>query len=149
MEKTSIKSSTNNFAEEKTLDWNEIQSNFLKSFGKEIYSSWLKDILLVKEYNHYVILGVQTRFFRDWITSRYADRILNELQKHKLSINRIEFKIIENDKGYKNSNFISTTTDKKITQISESVLNYNRLNPNLNFDNVVTGNSYKNAYLSG
>ena len=66
----------------------------------------MKDILLVKEYNHYVILGVQTRFFRDWITSRYADRILNELQKHKLSINRIEFKIIENDKGYKNSNFI-------------------------------------------
>ncbi len=149
MEKTSIKSSTNNFAEEKTLDWNEIQSNFLKSFGKEIYSSWLKDILLVKEYNHYVILGVQTRFFRDWITSRYADRILNELQKHKLSINRIEFKIIENDKGYKNSNFISSTTDKKITQISESVLNYNRLNPNLNFDNFVTGNSNKIAYLSG
>ena len=149
MEKTSIKNSANSFSEEKTLNWEEIQSNFLKSFGKEIYSSWLKDISLLKEYNHYVILGVQTRFFRDWITSRYADRILNELQKHKLSINRIEFKIIEAEKGFKNSRLISASEDKKITQISESVLNYNRMNPNLSFDNFVVGSSNKIAYLSG
>ena len=75
------------------LNWNLVQDNFKKSFGTEIYSSWLKNISLIKEYNHYVVLGVQTRFFRDWITSRYADKILSELQKHKLSINRIEFKI--------------------------------------------------------
>ena len=31
--------------EEKTLDWNEIQASFKKTFGKEIYTSWLKNIL--------------------------------------------------------------------------------------------------------
>ena len=55
--------------EEKTLDWNEIQNSFKESFGNEIYSSWLQKITLIKEYNDYLILGVPTRFFRDWIVS--------------------------------------------------------------------------------
>ena len=40
--------------EEKTLDWNEIQSSFKKSFGSEIYNSWLQKITLVKEYNDFL-----------------------------------------------------------------------------------------------
>ncbi len=148
MEKISIKNSGNTFSEESHLNWGSIQSDFEKAFGSEIYSSWLRDISLVKEYNHYVVLGVQTRFFRDWITSRYADRILSELQRHKLSINRIEFKIVETGKAIKNTKLISTVTDRKITQITDSVLNYNRLNPNLNFDNFVVGKSNKIAFLS-
>ena len=92
MEK-SFKVEKNLVSEENVLNWVIVQESFQKAFGNEIYSSWLKNISLIKEYNHYVILGVQTRFFRDWITSRYADKILSELQKHKLSINRIEFKI--------------------------------------------------------
>ena len=27
--------------EEKTLDWSDLQSEFKKNFGEEIYSSWL------------------------------------------------------------------------------------------------------------
>ena len=98
MDKISLKINANTLSEESILNWQVIQKDFEKSFGTEVYSSWLKNILLVKEYNHYVILGVPTRFFRDWITSRYADKILNELKRHKLSINRIEFKIIEKEK---------------------------------------------------
>ena len=51
--------------EEKTLNWEELQISFKKSFGSEIYNSWLQKISLVKEYNDYLILGVPTRFFRD------------------------------------------------------------------------------------
>ena len=35
--------------EEKTLNWEEIQSAFKKTFGSEIYNSWLQKISLVKE----------------------------------------------------------------------------------------------------
>ena len=93
MEKISLKINSKSALEEKVLDWDVVQKSFEKSFGSEIYSSWLRNISLVKEYNDYLVLGVKTRFFRDWITSRYADKILNELKKYKLSINRIEFKI--------------------------------------------------------
>ena len=62
MEKNSLQSKTNSFVEENQLDWNLIQKNFEATFGNQIYSSWLKNISLIKEYNHYVILGVETRF---------------------------------------------------------------------------------------
>ena len=47
--------------EEKTLNWVDIQSSFKKTFGSEIYNSWLQKISLVNEYNDYLVLGVPTR----------------------------------------------------------------------------------------
>ena len=62
--------------EENTLNWKDLQSEFKKNFGEEVYGSWLKNVTLVKEYNDYLNLGVPNRFFRDWIVSRYLDKIL-------------------------------------------------------------------------
>ena len=147
MEKISIKkNSTNSALEENVLEWNLVQKSFEKSFGDEIYSSWLKNITLIKEYNDHVILGVKTRFFRDWITSRYADKLLSELKKHKISITRIEFKI-EPEKS-NNKNFFSNLQENKVSEIKNSVLNYNRLNPNLNFDNFIVGQSNNLCFIS-
>ena len=115
--------------EERTLDWIEIQAAFKKTFGSEIYSSWLQKISLVKEYNDYLILSVPTRFFRDWIVSRYLDKILEQVKGFKLSLNRIEFKIIEDNKN--NSDLIIKADEiNKVTTIKDSTLNYKRLNPN-------------------
>ena len=140
MEKNNIKKQ-NVYAseEEKTLNWEDIQLSYKKSFGGEIYASWLQKISLVKEYNDYLILGVPTRFFRDWIVSRYLDKILEQVKSFKLSLNRIEFKIIEESKG--NSEFIKIDELNKVTEIKDSILNYNRLNPSLNFDSFIQGKS--------
>ena len=125
--------------EEKTINWIEIQDSFKKSFGSEIYTSWLQKISLVKEYNDYLILGVPTRFFRDWIVSRYLDKILEQVKSFKLSLNRIEFKIIE--ENIDNTDLIKIDELNKVTEIKDSILNYNRLNPNLSFDNFIQGKS--------
>tara|TARA_X000000950_G_scaffold285767_1_gene392583 strand:- start:29 stop:1420 length:1392 start_codon:yes stop_codon:yes gene_type:complete len=125
--------------EEKTLNWDEIQSAFKKSFGSEVYNSWLQKIYLVKEYNDYLILGVPTRFFRDWIVSRYLDKILEQVKSFKMSLNRIEFKIIEENK--QNQELIKIDQLNKVTEIKDSILNYNRLNPNLSFDSFIQGKS--------
>jgi chromosomal replication initiator protein len=125
--------------EEKTLNWNEIQSSFKKTFGSEIYNSWLQKISLVKEYNDYLVLGVPTRFFRDWIVSRYLDKILEQVKSFKQSLNRIEFKIIDENKP--TQEFIKIDELNKVTEIKDSILNYNRLNPNLNFDSFIQGKS--------
>tara|TARA_B100001173_G_scaffold163091_1_gene141196 strand:+ start:71 stop:1459 length:1389 start_codon:yes stop_codon:yes gene_type:complete len=125
--------------EEKTLNWEEVQNSFKKTFGTEIYNSWLQRIYLVKEYNDYLILGVPTRFFRDWIVSRYLDKILEQVKSFKLSLNRIEFKIIEETKN--THDLIKIDELNKVTEIKDSILNYNRLNPNLNFDNFIQGES--------
>ncbi len=125
--------------EEKTLNWEEIQNSFKKNFGNEIYNSWLQKISLIKEYNDYLVLGVPTRFFRDWIVSRYLDKILEQVKNFKLSLNRIEFKIIEENK--QNQEFSKINELNKITEIKDSILNYNRLNLLLNFDNFIEGKS--------
>ena len=81
--------------EEKILVWENVKVSFEKNFGSEVYSSWLKNISLLKEYNDYLVLGVPTRFFRDWIVSRYLEKILSQIKTFKNSINRVEFKITE------------------------------------------------------
>ena len=140
MEKNNIKK--NNLyvsEEEKILVWEDIQASFKKTFGNEVYNSWLQKISLVKEYNDYLILGVPTRFFRDWIVSRYLDKILEQVKGFKLSLSRIEFKIIEESK--ENQEFVKINELNKVTEIKDSILNYNRLNPNLNFDSFIQGKS--------
>jgi chromosomal replication initiator protein len=148
MEKKSIKpQEIFTSEEEKILIWEDVQSSFEKIFGAEVYSSWLKNISLLKEYNDYLVLGVPTRFFRDWIVSRYLDKIVSQLKTFKNSINRVEFKISEEHKinsidAFKVDDF------NKVTEIKDSILNYNRLNPNLNFDNFVAGSSNEIALSS-
>ena len=126
--------------EEKTIDWEIVQKQFDKTFGREVYNSWLKDVSLIKEFNDYIILGVPTRFFRDWIVSRYLDKILELIKGLKKSIIRIEFKIVEDVKSPNIEN-LKADAIKNITEIKDSVLNYNRLNPNLTFENFVQGKS--------
>jgi len=148
MEKKSTKSQEIFATEEENfLIWDNVQISFEKNFGVEVYSSWLKNISLLKEYNDYLVLGVPTRFFRDWIVSRYLDKILSQLKLFKSTINRVEFKICEEHKinsidAYKVEDF------NKVTEIKDSILNYNRLNPNLNFDNFVSGSSNEIALSS-
>ena len=141
MEKNNIKKQQNVYVseEENTLNWLEVQNAFKKTFGGEIYNSWLQKISLEKEFNDYLILGVPTRFFRDWIVSRYLDKILEQVKSFKLSLNRIEFKIIEESKSTQDLAKIDQIN--KVTEIKDSILNYNRLNPQLNFDSFIQGKS--------
>ena len=82
MEKNNIKKQNAFISEEeKTLNWEEIQSAFKKHLVMKFITVGYKNISLVKEYNDYLVLGVPTRFFRDWIVSRYLDKILRTSKK--------------------------------------------------------------------
>ena len=140
MDKNNIKKNNlHSSEEENTLKWEEVQKGFKDTFGSEVYNSWLQKLTLVKEFNDYLILGVPTRFFRDWIVSRYLDKILEQVKSFKLSLNRIEFKIIEENR--QNQDLIKIDELNKVTEIKDSILNYNRLNPNLNFSSFIKGKS--------
>ena len=139
------KSSALLVSEENQLIWDEVLKKFKSNFGNDIYESWIKNINLKKEFNHYVVLSAPTRFVRDWIVSRYADKILDILKTFKKSIQRIEFLIEESEeKGskldYKKSNPISF--------IENSLLNYNRFNLNNRFDNFMVGESNELAFTA-
>ena len=131
--------------EENLLDWNEVLKNIKTTFGNDIYESWIRNINLKKEFNHYVVLTAPTRFVRDWIVSRYADKILDIIKTFKKSIQRIEFLIEESKES---SDKIDFRRDSQISSIENSLLNYNRFNLNNSFDHFMVGESNELAYTA-
>ncbi len=130
------------------IDWKLLQNEMKNKFGSEIYDSWLKKIDLIDEFKNYVLLSVSTRFIRDWITSRYLDQILQIIKSYKKDISRIEFVINENIKN-KNSDEIkpdNSSDNEKVSFIKDSYLQYNRIDPNKNFENFLLGKSNKLAF---
>ena len=131
--------------EENFLNWEDVLKKFKTTFGSDIYESWIKNINLKKEFNHYVILSAPTRFVRDWIVSRYADKILDIIKIHKKSIQRIEF-LIEEQEEKSNKTFLQR--NNQVSSIENSLLNYNRFNTNNSFDNFMVGESNELAYMA-
>ncbi|MDB9983284.1 chromosomal replication initiator protein DnaA [Candidatus Pelagibacter sp.] len=136
----------NNISE--ALDWNLIQKDMRAKLGLDIYESWLKKIDFIEEQSNYALLSVPTRFIRDWITSRYLDQILQVIKSYKKSIIRIEFKIADkNINEAKNDDSLKTLdSEKNVSFIKDTYLQYNRIDPNKRFDNFITGPSNKLAY---
>ena len=131
--------------EKKSLNWNEVLEKFKVILGNDVYESWIKNIDLKKEFDYYIVLSAPTRFVRDWIVSRYADKILDIVKTFNKDIQRIEFLIEESEQKYGK---IDIRKNNKISLIENSVLNYNRFNSSNNFDNFVVGESNELAYTA-
>jgi|TARA_B110000438_G_C15774358_1_gene633372 chromosomal replication initiator protein len=131
--------------EESVLEWNSVLVKFQQTFGTDIYESWIKNINLKKEFNHYVVLSAPTRFVRDWIVSRYADKILDIIKTFKITIQRIEFLIEESEEKITKIDF---QKNNKVSFIENSLLNYNRFNQNNSFENFMVGESNELAYTA-
>jgi chromosomal replication initiator protein len=142
---TKQKNNTILLKEENLINWNDVLDKLNQAYGSDIYESWLKNINLEKEYNHYVVLHVPTRFVRDWITSRYADKILDIIKTFKKTIQRIEFLVSEMSEKSTKGELGKT---KHVTSIENSLLNYNRFNSNNRFDNFMVGESNELAYTA-
>ena len=137
---------------DKKIEWKTIQSIMREKFGNDIFESWLKKIELVDEFKNYILISVSTRFIRDWITSRYLDQILQIIKEYRKDVIRIEF-VVENSNETKSNNLEKNVDDKKnslnndnVSFIKHSFLQYNRIDPNKNFNNFITGNSNKLAF---
>ena len=142
----------NSTIEEKKLDWNIVQNVMKDKFGSDIFDSWLKKIELIDEYKNYVLISVSTRLIRDWITSRYLDQILQIVKSFKKDIIRIEFLIDDKknlankNNSQHNQNFNNNEINNNISFIKDTYLQYNRIDPNKNFNNFITGQSNKLAF---
>ena len=136
---------------EKKIDWKNIKSEMREKFGNEIFESWIKKIELVEEFHNYILFSVSTRFIRDWIVSRYLDQILQIIKEYKKDLVRIEFTIKDNknieikESNVSSQNSIETNNDN-VSFIKDSYLQYNRIDPNKNFENFITGGSNKLAF---
>jgi len=149
--KNNLNQNSENFSTKK-IDWNNIQLDMKEKFGKDIYESWLRKIDFIDEFKNYILISVTTRFIRDWITSRYLDQILQIVKSYNKQISRIEFSIIQNKNlDFENNKNLTNINNqdsykKNISFIEDSFLQYNRIDPNKNFENFILGSSNKLAY---
>ena len=132
------------------IDWEKIQLEMKNKFGKDIFDSWLRKINFSGEFSNYILLNVSTRFLRDWITSRYLDQILQIVKSHKREIGRIEISVVDNntdEKNYENKNEKKAfSPNNNVSFIKDFFFQYNRIDPNKNFDNFIIGSSNKIAF---
>ena len=142
----------NTSIDEKKIDWKIVQNVMKDKFGSDIFDSWLKKIELIDEYKNYVLISVSTRFIRDWITSRYLDQILQIVKSFKKDIVRIEFlvddkkNLTNKNNSQDNQNLNNNEINNNISFIKDTYLQYNRIDPNKNFNNFITGQSNKLAF---
>ncbi len=141
----------NNKSLEKKIDWQSIKKELRDKLGNDIFESWIKKIELVEEFHNYILFSVSTRFIRDWIVSRYLDQILQTIKEYKKELVRIEFTIKNNNEIEINETNTSSqnsfkTNNDNVSFIKDSYLQYNRIDPNKNFENFVTGASNKLAF---
>ena len=136
----------------KSLDWPTICKEIEAKLGKEIYESWIKKLKLVEEFQHYLVLSSPTRFIRDWVVSRYIDKILEVIKLNKKTVSRIDF-IIESELSINSNNvsdqnlkIIKESNSSNVSYIKDSLINYTRLDPNKNFENFIIGKSNNLAY---
>ncbi len=141
----------NNKALDKKIDWQSIKKELREKLGNDIFESWIKKIELVEEFHNYILFSVSTRFIRDWIVSRYLDQILQTIKEYKKDLVRIEFTIKNNketeisETNTSSQNSFETNNDN-VSFIKDSYLQYNRIDPNKNFENFITGGSNKLAF---
>ena len=135
-----------------SLDWLTICKEIEAKLGKDIYESWIKKLKLVEEFQHYLVLSSPTRFIRDWVVSRYIDKILEIIKLYKKDVSRIDF-IIESELSVNSNNvsdqnlkIVKESKTSNVSFIKDSLINYTRLDPNKSFENFVIGKSNNLAY---
>ena len=94
--------------------WAQLSERLEKIVGKNSFQTWIKPLNFISYEDGLLVLAVTTRFQGDWVSRNYGDEIKVQAMRLSLKIDRIEFKIKDNQ--------ISLTEPKKpLTQAPTKV----------------------------
>ncbi len=137
--------------------WSVIKQQLRHEMGEAAYNSWLRPVNFNNVQNDQIILTVPTPFMRNWIESRYGDRIRNLIQAVDPNITKITLEVVEGE--VKSVNF-SPQPDTKVAAgyqeplavtapEPEKILHTGiQVDPRFNFDNFVVGKSNELAFAA-
>lgn len=129
------------------LKTQELFLQFLNKISEEVspitYSTWFNDLELVSVDDKEIIIKVPLAVHKQILKTTYID-LLDEILFNLTNIN-YEFKFVTEDE----INVIDTTINQINDEITENTDKWeSNLNPNLNFDNYVVGESNRLAFIS-
>ncbi len=139
----------------KTDAWDHVYSLLPDIFGQTVFKGWLKFLKLEADTGGKIILSVPSAFIRDWITSRYLEKILETYRHHlpDTQLYGIEIVVKEEEKTTATT---SSPTPPYNTQHNdgEALDNYllknstAGLDPRFTFENFVVGKPNELAYAA-
>jgi chromosomal replication initiator protein len=143
--------------------WSRVRGRLRAEFGDAAFKSWLQPIRLAGVEAGQVSMNVPTRFMRDWVMSRYADRIRSLWRGEDASINNID--IVVHGGGQKASTGAASTVTAPVDEtpvasdvpVAPAIVGTDegpglgvasRLDQRFTFDNFVVGKSNEFAYAA-
>ena len=127
-------------------NWEIVQLKLKENYGLDVYKSWIQNVEAKGIDFASLILIVKTRFVRDWIVSHYADKILDHYQKLDNTVSRIQFEINEIFDEKRSTNILDFGSGTKVIDLKDTNYGINRIDPRLNFETFVTGESNQLAF---
>ena len=76
--------------------WAQLSERLEKIVGKNSFQTWIKPLNFISYEDGLLVLAVTTRFQGDWVSRNYGDEIKVQAMRLSLKIDRIEFKIKDN-----------------------------------------------------
>ncbi len=74
--------------------WARIRARLRNEFGEAAFKSWLKPLTFAQLVDGKVILGVNSRFMRDWVAAHYGDRLLDLWKSEDGSVRALAIEIL-------------------------------------------------------
>lgn len=131
--------------------WDSCLRSFEKSLPPQQYNSWIKPLLLKFE-NGTLVLTAPNSFTLKLVQERFLPEISRQARLAYTQVPSFEFRVIESEFSAKPREVLtekktapSTETKPKVETLFRS---YGKLNPNLTFENFVTGKANQLAFAA-
>jgi chromosomal replication initiator protein len=122
-------------SEEIEVFWRNCLTHFEKELTTQQYKTWIKPLTVALSDDD-LIISAPNRFVLQWIKDRFFMPIETLVQNHFAGTRRVVFNLA--DSPIEVANTTATVTQSKVINAPKAALR-NGLNPNLTFDNFVTG----------
>jgi len=73
--------------------WARVRGRLQQEFGEVEYRTWLRQMTLVGLDGDEVTVHLPTRFLRDWVRTRYGDRITALWQAENPAVRRVDIRL--------------------------------------------------------
>ncbi|MCK9201354.1 MAG: chromosomal replication initiator protein DnaA [Gallionella sp.] len=131
--------------------WDSCLSTFEKSLPSQQYNSWIKPLVLKNE-NGLLVLTAPNSFTLKLVQERFLPEISRQAELAYSRVPSFEFRVIENEPTAKPQEKAPAPSTAPVAETRHSpetsFRGYGKLNPNLTFDNFVTGKANQLAFAA-
>jgi chromosomal replication initiator protein len=129
--------------------WQGILGGLEISLSKANFNTWFKNTNILERGPDYIIIGVPSDFYKNWIASKYQQEMLKALKSIAPEIKEIKYQIGNNVVTTPaNSKFAPKPFSENSTHKEAPIQNFSSLNPKYTFETFIIGKNNELAHAA-